>query len=66
MCIRDRGRRVHFHGGDGDYGFHAAMFWREEDDLFIVGLFNSGDAAGGFDRSAFLNAFANAAGNAKQ
>lgn len=55
-----RGRRVHFHGGDGDYGFHASMFWREEDDLFIVGLFNSGDPAGPFDRGAFIEAFADA------
>jgi CubicO group peptidase (beta-lactamase class C family) len=54
------GRRVHFHGGDGDYGFHDAMFWREDDDLFIVGLFNSGDVAHGFDRSTFFNAFADA------
>ncbi|HZM27800.1 MAG TPA: serine hydrolase domain-containing protein [Gemmatimonadales bacterium] len=56
-----QGRRVHFHGGDGDYGFHAAMFWREDDDLFIVGLFNSGGPAGDFDRAAFMNAFAEAA-----
>lgn len=55
-----RGRRVHFHGGDGDYGFHSMMFWREDDDLFIVGLFNSGSPTEGFDRSAFVNAFANA------
>lgn len=56
-----KGRRVHFHGGDGDYGFHDAMFWREDDDLFIVGLFNSGGPTSGFDRSAFFNAFADAA-----
>jgi CubicO group peptidase (beta-lactamase class C family) len=55
-----QGRRVHFHGGDGDYGFNAAMFWREDDDLFIVGLFNSGDVVHGFDRSTFFNAFADA------
>jgi D-alanyl-D-alanine carboxypeptidase len=57
-----QGRRVDFHGGDADFGFHAAMFWREDDDLFIVGLFNSGDPAGSFDRGAFINAFATAAG----
>lgn len=56
-----QGRRVHFHGGDGNYGFHSAMFWREDDDLFIVGLFNSGDPAADFDRSAFIAAFVNAA-----
>ncbi len=61
-----KGRRVHFHGGDGDYGFHAAMFWREDDDLFIVGLFNSGDPSGSFDRAAFIDAFANAAGQASR
>lgn len=61
-----QGRRVHFHGGDGDYGFHTAMFWREDDDLFIVGLFNSGDPANSFDRSAFINAFADAAAKAKR
>ena len=55
-----QGRRVHFHAGDGDYGFHAVMFWREDDDLFIVGLFNSGDVVHGFDRSTFFNAFADA------
>jgi CubicO group peptidase (beta-lactamase class C family) len=58
------GRHVYFHGGDGDYGFHAAMFWRQEDDLFIVGLFNSGDPAGKFDRAAFIKAFADAADEA--
>ena len=56
-----QGRRVHFHGGDGNYGFHDSMFWREDDDLFIVGLFNSGSPTEGFDRSAFINAFADAA-----
>lgn len=56
-----QGRKVHFHGGDGDYGFHSAMFWREDDDLFIVGLFNSGDPAGSFDRAAFISQFAHAA-----
>jgi CubicO group peptidase (beta-lactamase class C family) len=59
-----QGRRIHFHGGDGDYGFHAAMFWREDDDLFIAGLFNSGDPAGSFDRAAFIKAFADAADEA--
>lgn len=58
-----RGRKVHFHGGDGDYGFHAAMFWREDDDLFVVGLFNSGSPSDEFDRGAFINAFAAAAGH---
>ena len=56
-----QGRKVHFHGGDGDFGFHSAMFWREDDDLFIVGLFNSGDPAGAFDRAAFIRAFSRAA-----
>jgi CubicO group peptidase (beta-lactamase class C family) len=59
-----QGRRVHFHGGDGNYGFHSAIFWREDDDLFIAGLFNSGDPAATFDRSAFVNAFADAAARA--
>jgi CubicO group peptidase (beta-lactamase class C family) len=59
-----RSRRVHFHGGDGDFGFHDAMFWREDDDLFIVGLFNSGGPTQGFDRSKFFNAFADAAAEA--
>ncbi len=56
-----QGRHVHFQGGDGDYGFHASMFWREDDDLFIVGLFNSGGPSDGFDRAAFINGFAEAA-----
>jgi len=56
-----RGRRIHFHGGDGDFGFHDAMFWREDDSLFIVGLFNSGGPTRGFDRAEFFNAFAAAA-----
>jgi CubicO group peptidase (beta-lactamase class C family) len=36
-----KGRHVHFHGGAGDFGFSDMMWWRQEDDLFIVGLFNS-------------------------
>jgi D-alanyl-D-alanine carboxypeptidase len=36
-----KGRHIHFHGGDGDYGYSAMMYWREEDDLAIIGLFNS-------------------------
>jgi hypothetical protein len=60
-----QGRKIHFHGGDGDYGFHSAMFWREDDDLFIVGLFNSGDPAKTFDRAAFVQAFADAAVSAR-
>ena len=61
-----QGRRIDFHAGDGDYGFNAAMFWREDDDLFIVGLFNSGDVVHGFDRSTFFNAFADAAAEASR
>lgn len=59
------GRRVHYHGGDGNYGFHDAMFWREDDDIFVVGLFNSGDPGKDFDRASFVNAFVAAAEAAK-
>jgi CubicO group peptidase (beta-lactamase class C family) len=52
------GRRVHFHAGDADFGFHSIMFWREDDDLLVIGLFNSGSPTAAFDRSAFVNAFA--------
>jgi CubicO group peptidase (beta-lactamase class C family) len=61
-----QGRHVHFHGGDGDFGFHSMMFWREDDDLLIVGLFNSGSPSAAFDRSAFINAFADAAAEVKR
>jgi CubicO group peptidase (beta-lactamase class C family) len=56
-----QGRRVHFHAGDADFGFHSLMFWREDDDLLVIGLFNSGSPTEAFDRSAFVNAFADAA-----
>lgn len=51
-----KGRLVHFHGGANDYGAHALMFWRQEDDVVIIGLFNSGMVDETFDRSAFMNA----------
>lgn len=51
-----KGRRVHFHSGANSYGAHAVMFWRQEDDLFVTGLFNSGMEDETFDRSAFMNA----------
>lgn len=50
------GRRVHFHSGANTYGTHAVMFWRQEDDVFVTGLFNSGMMDETFDRSAFMNA----------
>ena len=51
-----KGRRVHFHGGANEYGAHAVMFWRQEDDLFVTGLFNSGMMDESFDRAMFINA----------
>jgi CubicO group peptidase (beta-lactamase class C family) len=50
-----QGRHIHFHGGDGDFGFHALMLWREEDDVFIAGLFNSGSPADSFSREEFTS-----------
>jgi hypothetical protein len=53
---RDRkGRQVHFHGGANDYGSHALLFWRQEDDLFVTGLFNSGMVDETFDRAKFMD-----------
>lgn len=49
-----QGRKVHFHGGDGDWGFHAFMWWREDDDLAVIALFNS--KSEGFERGAFIDA----------
>ena len=51
----EQGRHIHFHGGDGDFGFHALMLWREEDDVFIAGLFNSGSPADSFSREEFTS-----------
>jgi len=51
-----KGRHVHFHGGANEFGTNANMFWREEDDLFIAALFNSGMMDETFDRTEFMNA----------
>jgi CubicO group peptidase (beta-lactamase class C family) len=50
------GRRVHYHGGANDFGFNSNMLWREDDDVFVVALFNSGSIEETFDRSAFMEA----------
>jgi CubicO group peptidase (beta-lactamase class C family) len=55
------GRHVHFHGGDADFGFHAVMYWREEGDVFVMGLFNSGSPSTTFDRAKFIHATVGAA-----
>lgn len=57
-----RGRQVHFHGGDGDFGFHSLMFYRADDDVFVAGLFNSRED--GFERGALISAAADALGAA--
>lgn len=53
--FRDRqGRMAHGHGGANDFGGHGFVSWRPEDELFVVGLFNSGGDT--FNRSAFIAA----------
>lgn len=46
------GRTIHFHGGGTDFGFHSMYYWRPQDDLVVIGLFNSEEE--GFDRAALL------------
>jgi CubicO group peptidase (beta-lactamase class C family) len=50
------GRHVHYHGGANDFGFNSNMLWREDDDVFVAALFNSGSIEETFDRSAFMEA----------
>jgi CubicO group peptidase (beta-lactamase class C family) len=53
--FRDRqGRIAHGHGGANEFGGHAFVYWRPDDELFVAALFNSG--AQTFARGAFMAA----------
>ncbi len=53
--FRDRqGRLAHGHGGSTEFGGHAFVYWRPDDELFVAALFNSGNET--FNRGAFMNA----------
>lgn len=52
--IDRKGRHVHYHGGDGDYGFAAVMYWRQEDDLFLALMTNSQVEGREVDRSVLM------------
>ncbi|WP_116089932.1 serine hydrolase domain-containing protein [Sphingomonas crusticola] len=57
-----KGRHVAFHGGDGDFGYNAVMFWRQEDDVFVAVLMNSRNSATPLDRGAMMGTILAAVG----
>ena len=51
-----QGRRVHFSGGAGDFGFHAMTLWRENDDVYVAAMLNTQRSGVEIDRAAFFDA----------